>query len=113
MGYIFPQIKALEQPPELLQTDGSGDLVCVRWPDKLVTFQALLPQTETVAMPVQSLDLVSVSIGKNVQGAGKGAQAQFELHEHRQTVDALSEVNRFATQIYLIEGAAWVHQCAP
>ena len=83
MGYIFPQIKALEQPPELLQTDGSGDLICIPWPDKFVPLQALLPQAKTIAVPVQRLDLVSLPIGKNVQGAGKWAQAQFELNEHR------------------------------
>ena len=111
MGYIFPQIKALHQPAELLQTDAAGDLVCVRWPDKLVTLQALLPQAESVAVPVQRLDLVARAVGKNVQGAGKGTQAQLKFHEHREAVDALSEVNRFATQVHLIDAATWVHQC--
>jgi len=112
MGFIFPQIEAFEQPAELLQTDGSGELVGVLWPDEFVALQALLPQAEAVAMPVQRLDLVARSIGKNVQSAGKRAQAQFQLHEHRKTIYALSEINGLATQVDLIEGAAWVHQCS-
>jgi hypothetical protein len=56
MRYIFPQIEAFKQPPELLQTDAPGDLLCILWPDKFVTLQALLPQAKTVAVPVQRLD---------------------------------------------------------
>ena len=111
MGIIFTQIKALKQPSKLLQTDASGELTGVLWPGEFVTLQALLLQAETVAVPVQRLDLGAWPVGEYVQSAGKGAQTELELPKRRQAVNALSEVNRFAAQVDLLDAAARVHQC--
>ena len=51
-----------------------------------------------------------MAVGEDVQRAGKGVQAQFLLDEHAQAVDGFSEIDRFAVQVDLINGAARMHQ---
>lgn len=66
MGFIFPQIKAFEQPSEFLQADGFGGLAFTLRPGEFVTLQALLPKAEAVAVPVQGLDLGAGPVGEDV-----------------------------------------------
>jgi len=110
MRLIFGQVKAFQQPAKFLQCAGFGERVSCTWPGKFVAFQALLPKTKAVAMPVQCLDPVALAVGEDVQCAGKGAQAQFLLNEHAQAIDGFSEVDGFAVQVDLLNGAARMHQ---
>lgn len=110
MRLIFGQIKAFKKPAKFLQTAGLGKRVCLLRPGKFVALQALMPQTKSVAVPVQRLDAVAMAVGKNVQRAGKGAQAQLLLDEHAQAVDGFSEVDGLGVQVDLLNGAARMHQ---
>lgn len=75
--------------------------------------QTLLPKTKAVAVPVQRFDLIVVSVGEDVQRAGKRVQAELLLDQYAQAVDGFSEVDRLAVQVDLLNGAARMHQRAP
>ena len=113
MRFIFRQIQAFNQPAKFAQAAGFCELVFFTWPDKFVVLQTLLPKTKSVAVPVQRFDLVVVSVGEDVQRAGKGVQAEFLLDQNAQAVDGFSEVDGFAVQVDLLDGAARMHQRSP
>ena len=113
MRFIFRQIKAFNQPAKFSQIAALGELVVIMWPNKFFVLQTLLPKTKSVALPVQRFDLVVVSVGEDVQRAGKGVQSEFLLDQDAQTVDCFSEVDGFAVQIDLLNGAARMHQRSP
>ena len=79
MRFIFQQIKAFNQPAKFSQTAALGEHILFAWPNKFFVLQTLLPKTKSVAVPVQRFDLVVVSVGEDVQRAGKRVQAEFLL----------------------------------
>jgi len=113
MRFIFRQIKAFNQPAKFSQTAALGELVVITWPSKFFVLQTLLPKAKSVAVPVQRLDLVVMAVGEDVQRAGKGVQAEFLLDQNAQPIDGFSEVDGFAVQVDLLDGAARMHQRSP
>ena len=113
MRLIFRQIKALNQPAKFSQGAALCERIVFTWPDKFIALQALLPKTKSVAVPVQRFDLVVVAVGEDVQRAGKRVQAEFLLDQDAQAVDGFSEVDGFAVQVDLLDGAARMHQRSP
>jgi len=81
MRCIFRQIKAFQEPAKLMQTAARSGRFCIHRPGELIGLQTLLPQTKSIAVPVQGFELGVASVGEDVQRAGKGGQAQFLLNE--------------------------------
>src|SRR5690554_3726606 len=83
---------------------------CRFGPGKALLFQALLPQTKTITMPIQRLDLVATSIHKHKQGITERIHRELLLDDAGQTINLLSEVHRCPAQIHRANAAARMHQ---
>ena len=75
-------IQTVEQPGELPEIDGQG-FGFGGWSAKHVALQALLPQTEPVAMPVKDFQARALAVGKHEQRIAKDVQRQFGLNQGR------------------------------
>src|SRR5271157_2962064 len=93
-----PEIDALQEEAQLL----SGNLCClnlVRRPGKLVLFQALQPQTETVLVPIEDLQNPSVLVTEEEQIPFEWIHVKVLGDNDRKPVDLLSHV-----------GGSWLHE---
>src|SRR5660398_335764 len=71
MRLISPEIEAFQKPFELLQIDGLYGIFGTLRPSESIRFQALEPQTKTIAMPIQHLDLVALTIDEDIERTAK------------------------------------------
>src|SRR5208337_203365 len=93
-----PEIDALQEKAQLL----SGNLCCfslVCRPGKLVLFQALQPQTETVLVPIDDLQNPSVLVTEEEQIPFEWIHVKVLGDDDRKPVDLLSHV-----------GGSWLHE---
>lgn len=70
MGTDLLKAESLKKPAELTGVDGHQLLFRFRPTEKML-LQALLPETKTVAIPVQDLDNMTPAVAKNKQVSGK------------------------------------------
>lgn len=76
----------------------------------MLFFQALLPQAEAIAMPVQDLHLCAIAVNEDIRRISKRTHGQLVLHQRRQAVDLLAEIYRNAAQKHLADTTARMHQ---
>src|SRR5271170_19650 len=96
-----PQIKASEQLLELLTADRHRLAFDVSREDEaLSSFEPLAPQTQTIALPINDLDPVTLRIAKNVQRGLKDIPLQALLHDQRQGCRLLAHVYRTHAHIH-------------
>src|SRR5690606_24945398 len=67
-------------------------------------------EAEAVAMPVQCLDLVALTVHKHEQRITKQAHLQLLLDQRRQSANGLPEVHWLPTQVDAANAAARMHQ---
>lgn len=99
MGLQTHHIVAVQQPVQLLTRQGDHSIFNIPRPLKARPLQALLPQTEAVAFPVQDLELVVPAVAEHEQLFGITA---YETAEPSWTlgavlceeVDCLSEIEK-------------------
>ena len=66
--------------------------------------QALVPEAEAVAIPVQHLDGVAPAVAEDKEVSGKGVQIENALGRHAQSVDAGAHVRGTGGEIDLGRG---------
>ena len=62
-------------------------------------FQALLPQAEATAFPVQYLDAIAPPVAEHEELLREGIVVQGLFHEDGQAIDAFAEVDRLPAQV--------------
>ena len=70
MGADLLEAQSLQKPAELTRVDGPQLLFRFRPTEKML-LQTLLPETKTVALPVQDLDNMASTVAKDKQVSGK------------------------------------------
>ena len=101
MGMPVLQVEAIEQPIQLLSAQANHALCRRSWPMEAIFFQALLPQAETIALPIEDLDLVLTPVGEHEQPLGKRVLLQRLLDQYRQAIYPLAEIDRIAAHQHL------------
>ncbi len=91
MKTILPDIESLQKPIELTAIEAEH-LVLTLGPDKPVPLQPLLPETKTVAVPVEDLDHIPAAVAERKQMPGEWIQLHLHLDQQAQTVDGLAHV---------------------
>src|SRR3984957_20664821 len=90
-----PQVKACEQLLELRTADRHRLAPDVAREDEAVSsFETLAPQTQTVLLPINNLDPVTLRIAKNVQRRLEDIALQRLLYDQRQGGRLLAHVHR-------------------
>ncbi len=64
------QGQSIQQPGQFMTLNGKNFIRCLR-PSEPISFQPFMPETETVAIPVQNLDDIPFSIAKGKEVAGE------------------------------------------
>jgi hypothetical protein len=95
----LPQVKAIEQPVQLLAVQTHRGRRTAR-PMEAVALQALLPQHETIALPIQDLHPVTPPVGEREQLLGQRIKQQRFLHAGREPVDLQPKVHRLDAQVH-------------
>jgi len=93
------EVEAAQQPVELFFGQRDGFSVILSRPFEALLFQALVPETETAAVPVEDLQLVAALIAEDKHRRVKHRQAHRLLNNQAQAVDGFAEVDRVAVQI--------------
>ena len=73
--------EAIEEPAELL-CGNIHDLGRVLRPAEAMLFKALVPETESVAIPVQNLERITLAVAEDEKVPGEGVQGQKALNCH-------------------------------
>src|ERR1700722_14632642 len=90
-----PQVKACEQLLELRTADRHRLALDVSREDEAVSsFETLAPQAQTIALPINDLDPVTLRIAKNVQRGLEDIALQRLLYDQRQGGRLLAHVHR-------------------
>jgi len=63
-------------------------------PAEFLLGQRLVVENEAIVLPQQALDLVAPAVGEGIERAEKGIVAQLLLHQYRQALGLLAEVDR-------------------
>ena len=69
MRFVAPQIKAVEQPVELLRREAHRLAAEVARPLETFAFEALVPQAKAVPLPIQDAQFGAVTVDKHIQCA--------------------------------------------
>jgi len=109
MGLHASDIVAIEQPVQLLGGERNQFVNALARPVEAGFFQALLPQAEATAFPVEHLDTVSTSVAEHKEMLGERVEAETVLNQHRQAVDTLAEVDGIPAQIDHRQVIRWPH----
>ena len=91
MRTILPDIEPLQQPLQLAALEAEHPGLTLG-PGKPVPLQPLLPETKTVAVPVEDLDHIPAPVAEGKQMPGERVQLQVHLNQEAKTVDGLSHV---------------------
>jgi len=100
MGSLRREREAIEKPTKLLRSD-VHDLGRPLRPAETLLLQALMPETEPVAIPVQHFDGVAPAVAEDKELSGKGIQIQDALNRHAQPVDSGAHVRGAGSEIDL------------
>ena len=104
------EVEAVEQPVQLLAAQRHRRALAAR-PVEALALQALHPQHEAAALPVQDLHPVATPVGEHEQLLAERVQRELVLHQCREAVDLLAEVDRVDAQVDLGQvvapGASW------
>jgi len=92
-------IKAGQQPLQLTLVDRDYLVNGLR-PFEPILFQALLPQTKTVAIPVEDFDDVSLPIAENKKIPGKRIMPQRLFHQDAEPINGFAHVRAADCQVY-------------
>jgi len=91
MGADLLQTQSLQKPAELTRVDGHQLLFRLR-PTKKMLLQSLLPETKTVAIPVQDLDNMTPAVAKDKHLSGKRILMQLVFNQNGQPVDGFAHI---------------------
>jgi hypothetical protein len=103
----------IEQPVQVLTTQGDHLVFSLAWPFETRFLQSLLPQAKTASFPIQYLHPVATPIAEDKQLLGKGIAKKRFLDHDRKAVDTLSEVNDIPAQIHRRQVVRWPHHAMP
>jgi len=70
------------------------------WPNKATFFQSFVDQHVPVMVPIQQLEFIALAITKNKQVCTERIQLQDLLHDQRESIYLLSEIDRFAGDVH-------------
>ena len=112
MPTSLERVEAIEQPIQFPRTQfhnfGLGF-----WPGETVLFQSLLPEAESVAIPVENLDNGTPSVAEGEQMAGEHIVTEAVGDHQGKTVDSLAHVGGTKHQPYPGLSAQEVHASRP
>src|SRR5690606_19719181 len=93
-------VETVQQPVQLLARERHHRPRLAARPVETVPLQALLPQAETVPLPVQDPHPVPRPVAEHEQLLAERIELQRLLDQRSESVDALPEVHRLPAQIY-------------
>ena len=95
--------EAIEEPAELLRSDVHDPGRVLR-PAETMLLQALVPETKTVAVPVQNFERITLAVAEDEKVSGEGVQGQEALNRYAQSVDPGPHVRNSRGEIDLGRG---------
>lgn len=87
MRLFLLQRQTIKQPLQFPPGDLHGGGTGVSRPLKSASFQAPVVEPESVVLPVENLDLITLAIAKDKQGGSEWIQRKGLADQYRQPVD--------------------------
>ena len=94
------QRQALHQPVQLPDLYSQYVFRSIR-PDESALLKALVPQTESIAVPVKHLHHVTLPVAECEQMPGERIKLQIIRNQHGQTIDRLPQVSYSSGYVYI------------
>lgn len=99
MRTVAPEIEAIKYPIKLLDGQHNVFIGSIGRGFETLGFQALEPQAEAVALPIQHLDAVSGFVEEDEKYGVEHRDLDFQFDQYGQAVDGLSKVHGFGVEV--------------
>ena len=106
------QIKPGQEPAHL-EGINIDDIIRGFWPAETVFFQALMPETKTVAIPEHDFNDFALPVAKGEEMAGKGVEFKIVGHDGAEAVDRHAHISGAHGQIDLGRVGQQIHGRPP
>ena len=90
------QIDSIQKPVELSSRKRHRLLVRFSWPWEAMFLEALVPEHEAVAFPVQDLHLVALAVAEGKELRSEGVERKRLLDQEGEAIDGLAIMRRSA-----------------
>ena len=101
--------EAVEQPVQFLDGQDNGFIGGVWRSFEAFGFEALEPEAEAVALPVQHLDAVTGFIEENEKDGVEHGDFNVQLNQGSETADGLSKIHRLGVEVDFFDFAVGAH----
>lgn len=99
MWFIAPDIEAVEQPVQLLATQGDDLLADPFGPMETLFLQAFVPEDKAVLLPAQDLDFIPGPVAEHEQRLHEWIKRHLLLDNRSQAIDGLAHIHPFPVQV--------------
>jgi hypothetical protein len=106
---VTPQVDAIKQPVQFVDRQLDGLIPGIGLGLEALGFQALEPQAEAVALPVEDLDLAEVAVEKHEQHRIEHFHFDVQLDQGGQAVDGFAEVDGLGVEVDLLHLGVGTH----
>lgn len=99
MRAVAPKVETVEQPIELLDGQDNRFVAGLRRHFEALGFQALEPETEAVALPIQHFDPITRLVEEDEEYGVEHCDLDVQLDKGSKAVDGLSKVHGLGVEV--------------
>jgi len=109
MGTVAPKVETVEQPIEFLDGQDNRFVAGLRRHFEALGFQALEPEAEAVALPVQHFDPITRLVEEDEEHGVEHGDFDIQFYQGSKAVDGLSKVHRLGVEVDFFDFAVGAH----
>lgn len=109
MRTVAPKVETVEQPIEFLDGQDNRFVAGLRRHFEALGFQALEPEAEAVALPVQHFDPITRLVEEDEEHGVEHGDFDIQFYQGSKAVDGLSKVHRLGVEVDFFDFAVGAH----
>ena len=109
MGTVAPKVETVEQPIEFLDGQDNRFVAGLRRHFEALGFQALEPEAEAVALPVQHFDPITRLVEEDEEHGVEHGDFDIQFYQGSKAVDGLSKVHGLGVEVDFFDFAVGAH----